>query len=77
MFGCKELETLGCLKKIALKIDSRWGSYAWSKKMLKMSPIVTCQILTWSPKKEPPFSQKEPLTITYKKVAFKWITFVK
>ena len=39
------------LKKMALKTDSRWWSYAWSKKMLNMSPIVTWQILTWPTKK--------------------------
>ena len=53
-------------KKTALKTNSGWWSYAWLKKMLKMSPIVTWQILTWpTKKKNPPSSQDQPLTITF------------
>ena len=67
----KSSKKYAVLKKTALKSDSGWWSYAWSKKMLKMFPIVTWQILTWpTKKKEPPSSQDEPLTLTYKKIAF-------
>ena len=34
----KSSKTYGFLKITALKTDSGWWSYAWSKKMLKMSP---------------------------------------
>ena len=50
----KSLKKYAVLKKMALKTDSRWWSYAWSKKMLKMSPIVTWKILTWLTKKRTP-----------------------
>ena len=64
------------LKKTALKNDSGWWSYAWSKEMLKMSPIVTWQILTWPIKKKNPHLPKINLwQLLYNKVVFKWITF--
>ena len=60
------LKKYAVLKKSALKNDSGWWSYAWPKKMLKMSPIVMWKILTWPTKKKKPFSsQYQPLTITW------------
>ena len=63
--NAKNSKKYAVLKKTALKTDSGWWSYAGSKKMLKMSPILMWQILTWpTKKKEPPSSQDQPLTIT-------------
>ena len=50
----KSSKKYAVLKKMALKTDSGWRSYALSKKMLKMSSIVTWQILTWPTKKKNP-----------------------
>ena len=58
-------------KKMALKTDSKWWSCAWSNKMLKMSPIVAWQILTWPVKKNnPPLPKIYLWQSLYNKVTF-------
>ena len=73
----KSSKKYAVLKKTALKTDSGWWSYAWSNQMLKMSPIVMWQILTWpTKKKNPPLPKINLWQSLYNKFVLKWITFV-
>ena len=66
----KSSKKYAVLKKTALKTDFGWWSYAWSNKMLKMSPIVMWQILNWPTKEKNPLLPNMNLWQSlYKKVA--------
>ena len=72
----KSSKKYAVLKKTALKTDFGWWSYAWSKKIFKMSPIVMWQILTWPTKnKNPALPNINLWQSIYNKIYFKWITF--